>query len=236
MTIGIIGAMPEEVTGLVNLLTNKKEIKQAGLTFYQGNLNEKPVVIVRSGIGKVNAAMCTQILINCFAANVIINTGVAGGIDPNVKIGDVVISTGAIHHDFNATAFGYQVGEIPQMTTSQFPADQFLQNLAYNQAQKILKDNQVHLGLIASGDQFVSSNQQKEAIINNFPASCVEMEGAAIAQVAYLNQIAYVIIRIMSDQADNSAPENFDEFMEEIIPLLNKIVISVVNNYSVCSA
>ncbi|NLM25566.1 MAG: 5'-methylthioadenosine/adenosylhomocysteine nucleosidase [Firmicutes bacterium] len=235
MTIGIIGAMSEEIAGLVSQLKNKTETKLAGLTFYQGKLNLKPVVIVQSGIGKVNAAMCTQILINCFKTKAIINTGVAGGIDPAVKIGDVVISTEALHHDMDATAFGYQLGQIPQMQISHFPADQSLQQLAFTKAQQILQPNQVHLGLVASGDQFISSLQQKEHIGKHFQASCVEMEGAAIAHVAYLNQIPYVIIRIISDQADNSAPENFGEFTQRIIPILNEIVLQVVSNYSDCS-
>lgn len=235
MPIGIIGAMPEEVAGLVRLLNKKQETKYAGLTFFQGIIDLQKVVIVQSGIGKVNAAMCTQILINCFHIKAVINTGVAGGIDPQVEIGDVVISQDALHHDFDTTVFGHELGAIPQMKLSRFPADPTLREIAMSQACKILSKNQVHLGLVVSGDQFISSTKQKQRIANSFQASCVEMEGAAIAHVAYLNQTPYVIIRIMSDKADNSAPDNFDEFTKKIIPLLNQIVVAVVADYSVCS-
>lgn len=235
MSIGIIGAMPEEVAGLVGLLNKKQETKLAGLTFVQGTLNHRKVVVVQSGIGKVNAAMCTQILINCFYVTAVINTGVAGGIDSQVEIGDVVISNDALHHDFDTTVFGYELGEIPQMECSRFPADPTLCQVALSLASNILSKNQVHLGLVVSGDQFISSTEQKQRIAESFQASCVEMEGAAIAQVAYLNQVPYVVIRIMSDKADNSAPDNFEEFTKEIIPILNQIVVGVVDNYSVCS-
>lgn len=235
MSIGIIGAMSEEVSGLISLLTGVRQVIYAGLTFYQGKLNQKLVVIVQCGVGKVNAAMCTQLLIDHFPVKAVINTGVAGGIDPLVEIGDVVISQAALQHDVDVTVFGYKPGIIPSLKQSIFHAEGKLQELALKAAKNIVEHRHVHLGLIVSGDQFISDAEHKQYLYRTFNTLCAEMEGAAIAHVASLNQIPFVIIRIISDKADSTAPDDFNEFVLKIIPDLNRIVTAIVTNYSVCS-
>lgn len=235
MAIGIIGAMKEEVAGLIEKLSHSCQTTVAGLTFYQGKLVNHPIVVVQSGIGKVNAAMCTQILIDHFSVSAIINTGVAGGVKPAAAIGDVAIATHAMHHDFDVTVFGYDHGTVPGLETSCFAADSLLQQIATASAHKVLGAKCTHSGIIVSGDQFIASTERKQYLDQKFNALCAEMEGAAIAHVAYLNQIPYCIIRIISDQADASAPDDFNSFIAKIIPDLNQIVIEIVRAYSDCS-
>lgn len=234
MAVGIIGAMDEEVSALIDELEQAKCTTIAGLRFCEGKLNKQSVVVVRCGIGKVNAALCTQLLIDQFSVEAVINTGVAGGIDEQVEIGDVVLSTCAVQHDFDTHAFGYDPGVIPRMERSSFPADQRMLTAAYDISQAVLGQQRVHQGIVASGDQFVASKQHKERISRCFSAACAEMEGAAIAHVCWVNQVPYLIIRAISDKADTSAPDNFQEFVAEIVPALNQIVGKLI--YSLCSA
>jgi len=211
--IGIIGAMEEEITALKTKL-ELKEVKQIkSLEFYTGFLHSKKIVLVRCGIGKVNAAVCTQILIDNFEIEQIINIGVAGGINPKLNIGDIVISLNAVEHDFDTTAFGDPIGYISRMGMEDafFKADKKLIDIAKKAAENI-KNINVFVGTIASGDQFISSKESKDRIKNNFNAYCTEMEGAAIAHTCYLNKIPFVIIRAISDKADEKADISFDEF------------------------
>ena len=235
MAIGIIGAMKAEVEGLIQALAPVSQTTVAGLTFFQGELVNHPVVVVQSGVGKVNAAMCTQILIDHFSVSAIINTGVAGGINPKVAIGDVVIATHAMHHDFDVTVLGYDPGAIPSLETSCFEADPNLRQIALAAACSIHGDKRTHSGIIVSGDQFIASTERKKTLAQTFNAICAEMEGAAIAHVAYLNQVPYSIIRIISDQADSTAPADFHAFVAQIIPGLNQIVMEFVRTYYDCS-
>ncbi len=236
MIIGIVGAMEAEVNGLLQMLEHKSHSIKASLTFYQGMLAGKSVIVVRCGIGKVNAAICTQILIDHFHVTAIINTGVAGGISGSVEIGDIVISSAALYHDFDTTIFGYPLGQIPQMEKSCFAADLILGECALTASRTIVGAKRTHFGVVVSGDQFISSLERKAQIATVFQATCAEMEGAAIAHTACLNTLPYVIIRTISDKADNSAPDNFDAFTEKIIPSLNQIVHATVDAYSVCSS
>ncbi|HHT35909.1 MAG: 5'-methylthioadenosine/adenosylhomocysteine nucleosidase [Candidatus Wallacebacter cryptica] len=235
MYIGIIGAMAEEVAGLIPKLEEHSETTIAGLAFHQGKLNGQPVIVVRCGVGKVNAAVCTQLLIDHFQVTAVINTGVAGGVDPNVKIGDVIIAEDAVHHDFDVTVFGYKPGTVPGFDQTCFLADQELKSKAVAAAHKVVGPNRTHLGTIASGDQFISSSERKHFLFETFQALCAEMEGAAIAHTAYLNQIPYIIIRAISDQADAAAPADFETFLDQIIPDLNSIVSEIAAGYSDCS-
>ena len=210
--IGIIGAMEDEVAELKKSMEIEEVVEQASLSFCRGKLSGKEVVVVRSGIGKVNAAVCAQILADRFGADVIINTGIAGSLDAAIDIGDIVISTDAVEHDMDASTFGDPVGQIPQMDTFSFPADEKLVKLAKEVNEKINPDIHTWTGRIVSGDQFVSSNEKKEQLIRLFDAKCTEMEGAAIAHTAYLNHISCVIIRAISDKADNSASVDYPAF------------------------
>lgn len=231
--IAIIGAMEEEVSGLQAIMTDQKELTThfRDLPIFTGKLAGVEVVVARCGIGKVNAAMATQFLINQFSLTALINSGVAGGVSPLVKIGQLVIGTHSLQHDMDVNNFGYPQGTIPRLETSVFPADSQLVNLALQKAETVLGAENVHQGLIASGDQFVSALEQKQKILKAFPtALCVEMEGAAIAHVAWLNQVPHVIIRAISDQADNTAPADFDAYLLEIIPALNQVITNLVHS------
>ncbi len=213
--IGIIGAMEIEVMRLKDQMDNKKVVKKASLEFNQGNYQGKEIVVVRSGIGKVNAAMCAQILIDEFDVQLIINTGIAGGIADDVEIGDIVISSDAIQHDMDAVAFGYDVGVIPQMDNSVFEADAEIVDLAARVCKEKNSDINTHIGRVVSGDQFISGKEKKQWLLDTFKAYCAEMEGASIAQVAYLNDVKFVIIRAISDKADNTACDDYPQFEKE---------------------
>ena len=188
--IGIIGAMEEEVVALKSEMADAKVTEFASMTFYKGTLCGKDAVVVRSGIGKVNAAICAQIL---------------------------VISTDAVHHDMDATIFGDAIGQVPRMDTRTFPADPHLVELAVKANEKANPQIHTFTGRVASGDQFISSGEVKARIVENFQALCTEMEGAGIAHAAYLNKVSYVIIRAISDKADNSATMDYPEFEKQAI-------------------
>ena len=183
--IGIIGAMEEEVAELKKDMQIDETIEQAGMVFCKGSLGGKDVVIVRSGIGKVNAAACTQILVDDFKADYIINTGIAGSLKAEIDIADVVISSDVLHHDMDATGFGYPLGQIPRMDVLSFEADKHLIDVAKEACAKVLPEIGTHIGRVVSGDQFISDKAVKERISANFDGYCTEMEGAAIAQAAY---------------------------------------------------
>lgn len=214
---GIIGAMEEEVIKLKEGMTEITVTSYASMEFYKGRLSGKEIVIVRCGIGKVNAAICAQILVNKFQVKRIINTGIAGSLDKLIDIGDIVLSTDALQHDVNAAAFGYKPGVIPRMETSIFKADEELINIAEKSCLVINPDIKVFKGRIVSGDQFISDKDKKEWLVNNFNPMCTEMEGAAIAQTAYLNHIPFLIIRAISDKADDSAEMDYPLFEAQAI-------------------
>ena len=215
--IGIIGAMEEEVAALKDSMEVQETTEQASMIFCKGVLCGKEVVIVRSGIGKVNAGICAQILVDRFGADTLINTGIAGSLDAKIDIGDMVISTDALHHDMDATEFGYPIGQIPRMEALSFPANEELLKKAVQASEKANPDIHTFTGRVASGDQFIASREIKDRIVENFHPLCVEMEGAGIAQAAYLNQVSYVIIRAISDKADNSASVDYPTFERQAI-------------------
>lgn len=211
--IGIIGAMDEEVELLKNQMKIKKETNLAGMTFYEGELSSKNIVLVRSGIGKVNAASCAQILITKFGVSNLINSGVSGSMNPDLNQGDIVISTDTVQHDFDETALGRPVGEISRLDITFFKSDEKLISAA-EKAGESLTDIKVIKGRIASGDQFIAGGDKYQKIKTNFNPQAVEMEGGAIGHVAYLNKIPYVVIRSISDKADGEAPLSFEEFVK----------------------
>ncbi len=217
MTIGIIGAMEEEVTQLKQAMQIEETIEHATMTFCKGKLCGKDVVIVKSGIGKVNAGICAQILVDKFNVDVLINTGIAGSLDAAIDIGDMVISTDLVEHDMDASIFGDPVGQVPRMDTFAFPADLALVEKAKAANAEANPDIKTFTGRIVSGDQFVSSADVKERLVTLFQAKCTEMEGAAIAHAAYLNKISCVIIRAISDKADNSATMDYPTFEKKAI-------------------
>lgn len=215
--IGIIGAMEIEVTRLKEQMKVTHTIKKASMEFFEGQLLGKDVVVVRSGIGKVNAAVCAQILVDEFEVEAIINTGIAGGIHQDIEIGDLVISEDVLHHDMDATGFGYEVGVIPQMDNSVFVANSKLVELAKQVCGEKIKEIRAQVGRIVSGDQFISSQQKKIWLSDTFGGYCAEMEGAAIAQVAYLNELPFLIVRAISDKADSTACEDYPQFEKKAV-------------------
>ena len=228
-TIGIIGAMDSEVS----LLRSKLDIilvKQvAGVDFYMGKLSGNNVVVARCNIGKVNAAVCAQILIDMYGVDYIINTGVAGAISLELDIGDIVVSSDLAHHDFDTSGVGDVKYVNPSLDESFFRADDRLVKLAKDSCDAVLARNKAIVGRIATGDQFIMSNEDKTRIWNDLGALCVEMEGAAIAQACYLNNVPFIVIRSISDKADNSAHMSFEQFVDEASDISARVVEEMLN-------
>lgn len=210
--IGIIGAMELEVEELKSELSGARVTKKAGMEFYEGSLRGASVVIVRCGIGKVNAALCVQILADLFQVTHVINTGVAGSLNAKLDIGDILVSRDAVHHDMDVTPLGYAPGIVPQLETSFFRADETLVRLAMESCAAVNPDIHVMSGRVLSGDQFIAGKEIKEKLVSTFQGDCTEMEGAAIAHGACLNQLPFVILRAISDKADNSAEMDYPSF------------------------
>lgn len=210
--IGIIGAMDEEVNKLKDVLSDVSTETVAAMNFVKGTYEGKDVVVVRSGIGKVNAGICAQILVDRYGVSAIINTGIAGSLKSEINIGDIVLSVDAIQHDMEAVAFGYAPGVIPRMETSTFKGDEKLIELAKEACAEACPEIGVHQGRVLTGDQFISDKGVKNRLIELFDGSCCEMEGAAIAQAAYLNNVPFLIIRAISDKADDSANMDYPTF------------------------
>lgn len=216
-TIGLIGAMDEEVAILKEQMTDTKEMTKAGMTFVEGTLWGLKTVVVVSGIGKVNMAVCTQILIDIFSVDTVINTGVAGSLNNTLEIGDIVLSRCAQQHDMDVSPLGDPVGIIPRMDESIFAADETLVKLAKEACEKANSDIICHVGKVVSGDQFIADSEKKQYLIDTFEGDCAEMEGAAMAQVAYLNHVPFLIIRAISDKADNSGHMDYPTFAKQAI-------------------
>ena len=208
--LGILGAMELEVQALLADMENKKSTVYAGTIFCEGKLSGLEVVVVQCGIGKVNAALCVQILCDRYQVTHLVNTGIAGSLCTKLDIGDLVISADAVYHDFDCCAFGYAMGQVPGMPPV-FTADADLIAYASAAANEVNPGHCI-VGRIASGDKFVSDQKLKDMIIATTQALCTEMEGAAIAQAAHRNSLPFVILRAISDKADNSAQMDYSTF------------------------
>lgn len=215
VTTGIIGAMDEEVTSLMEAMTDTTVTNIADMVFCEGDLDGAHVVVVKCGVGKVNAAVCAQLLITDFGVDRVINTGVAGSLDNILDIGDIVISTDVVEHDYDVTPMGYVRGQIYLTDFVGFPADEDLRREAVDAVRNCAPEINVYEDRICSGDQFVYTDEQKADITANFGGLCCDMESGSIAQVCYQNDIPFVIIRAISDKADGSAGMDFEEFMEQ---------------------
>lgn len=229
--LGVIGAMEEEVAKLKEMMADVKVQHIASMEFYQGTLEGKEVVVVKSGIGKVNAAVCAQILVDCFQVSALVNTGIAGSLRKEIDIGDVVLSEDLVQHDMDAVAFSYPLGQVPRMDVFSFSADPDLIALAKECCQKVNPEIGIHVGRILSGDQFIASKEKKEWMTEIFGGDCCEMEGAAIAQTAYLNKVPFVIIRAISDKADDSAHMDYPAFEALAIKRSVKLMKEMVSRY-----
>lgn len=212
--LGIIGAMDVEVETLKEKMTDKTVTNLAAMEFCEGFLEGMPAVICRCGVGKVNAAMCAQILCTHFCVTHLVNTGVAGSLSTELEIGDLLVSQDAIYHDFDCNAFDYPVCKVPGMDVIAFPADENMIELAVAAAEGT-HSGRVKLGRVATGDQFICTNAQKQAVAARTQGLCTEMEGAAIAHTAYRNGVPFVILRIISDKADETVAINYNDFEAE---------------------
>ncbi len=223
--LGIIGAMQQEVAELKALMEEVTTERVAGMEFFKGKLEQKEVVVVQSGIGKVNAALCVQVLADRYPIDGIVNTGIAGSLDATIDIGDIVLSTDAVEHDMDVTAFGYPYGQVPGTKDRAFVADARLLEIAKEASGEIQSGIKTHIGRIATGDQFIAQKEKKEWIQTEFEASCTEMEGAAIAHAAVRNEIPFLIVRAISDKADNSAEMDYETF--EKMAIENSICLMI---------
>jgi len=208
--IGLIFAMEEELVELLKYLDLKNEYNIFDLKFYEGIINNNHCILVESGVGKVNAARCTQILIDNMKVDYIFNVGVAGGIDSDLNVCDIVIGERLVQHDFDITAFNHNKGYIPNVGTY-IESDEYLVKIA-NSCNEDMKFN-LKNGIIASGDIFCTEKWMSEKIKKKFNALCVEMEGASIAQVCYLSHIPFIIIRSISDVPNNDNVVTYEEFL-----------------------
>ncbi len=215
--LGIIGAMDAEVAKLKELMTEVEITEASSMEFYKGKLNGADAVVVRAGVGKVNAACCTQALIDRFLVGCVINTGIAGSLRAEIDIGDIVLATDAVEHDMDVAALGYAPGKIPDMEADSFAADEKLRQIAKESCRKVNPDIQVYEGRVVTGDQFISSKEKKAWLTETFGGFCTEMEGAAIAHAAYLNRVPFLIVRAISDKADDSAQMDYPTFEAKAI-------------------
>jgi len=209
--LGIIGAMAVEVELLKEKMENLTVTNHAGMEFYDGLLEGIDAVVVQCGVGKVNAAMCAQILCSVFGVTHLVNTGIAGSLLADLDIGDLVVSKDAMYHDFDCVHFGYDFGKVPGMDVVAFPADETMIGYALTAAETV-NPGHSRTGRVASGDLFVAEKNAKKRIIERTNAVCTEMEGAAIAQTAYRNGVPFVILRAISDKADDSAEMDYPTF------------------------
>lgn len=212
MRLGIVGAMDSEVDHLKGELADVRVSCWANMDFFAGTLGGTCAVVVRCGVGKVNAALCVQALADRFAVTHVINTGVAGSLDGAIDIADIVVSTDAVQHDMDVTSLGYAPGQVPGLDLLVFPADPALREVALAAVKAAAPGVRAFEGRVASGDQFVHSPSQRERIASLFQARCAEMEGAALAQACYLNGLPFVIIRAISDKADGSSNIDYLSF------------------------
>ena len=224
---GIIGAMQSEVEAIEATMSNKKTTTIAAMDFTEGDIDSHKVVVVQCGMGKVNAGICAHTIINLFGAKRVINAGVAGSLSDELSLNDFVISVDAVQHDFDVSAIGFQKGEIPYTGLFAFPADEELRAKAVEAVKQAAPNSKVLEGRVCSGDQFVDSPEQVEAITSAFGGYCAEMEGAAIAQACYLNSTPYVIIRAISDSGDSTS---FEDFQEEAARECSAAVLAMVRS------
>ena len=228
---GVIGAMEAEVRLLREAMTVERTARIAGMEFCEGTLDGKALVVVQCGMGKVNAGVCAQALISVFGVESVINTGVAGSLDPEMDVGDLVVSTDAVQHDYDVTPIGFQPGEIPYTGLYAFPADATLRTAAAEAVRRCAPEAGLRFGRICSGDQFIASRERKDAIVAAFGGLCCEMEGAAIAQVCYLNGVPYVILRAISDKADDEGGVSFEVFAAEAARRCSAVVRDMLAHF-----
>ena len=229
MSLGIIVAMDEELEIILTMMEKDKIENRADMEFHIGTISGKEIIAVICGIGKVNSAVCTQILISEFNVKKVINVGIAGGIGQDIVPGDVVIGDNLVQHDVDATAFGDVVGQIPRLDTFDFKADEGLVKLA-KQASEKSTSHKTFIGRIVTGDQFVADLDKIKWLSETFNALACEMEGASIAQTCYLNNIPFVVIRSISDNANTGDHMDFEKFKYLAVENSSQILKEMICN------
>lgn len=226
---GIIGAMESEVNAIYAQMENKEIVEYNGIKFYKGSLYGKDVVVIQCGIGKVNAALCTQLLILKFGVDKVVNTGIAGATGTDLNIYDFVVSTETVYHDFDTQFFGYKLGQVPGLPETFKANEKLVESVvsAFNNS-KLSSEHKIRTGLIASGDQFIAGGEKKNFIISNFHPLCVEMEGCAVAHACYKNNVPFVVVRCMSDCADDTVQVRYDE--AEASALSSTMLLSIIKS------
>lgn len=212
--IGIIVAMEEELESILDIMDNIEEKEIYGLTFETGQIEKNKIIVVKCGVGKVNAARVTQILIDTFNVKCVINVGAAGALNPFLNIGDIVIGEKLIQHDFDITAFDHDKGYITGVGDYIYSDIELIEKFKKAANNLKEKDYKIKTGIIATGDIFCTDIEMKNKIYSKFDADCVEMEGAAIAQVCYLDNIPFIVIRSISDSPNGNNEIDFDKFVE----------------------
>lgn len=230
--IGVIGAMEVEVQLLRQALDGCTTAIRAGMEFSEGTLNGQAVVVARCGVGKVNAALCTQIMVDLYGVTHVVNTGIAGSLDARIDIGDLVVSTDAVHHDMDVSPLGYAPGQVPGLDVLTFPANEGLRAAVVAAAVEAAPGVGVHEGRVVSGDQFIASDEVKARLAGEFGGLCCEMEGAPIAQACWLNGVPFVVVRAISDKADGSAEMAYPEFEERAAHRCAAIVERMLADWS----
>jgi adenosylhomocysteine nucleosidase len=223
--------MDVEVARLTAGMNKEREIERAGMHFCEGWIGGSEVVVVRCGIGKVNGGLCVQILCDLFDVTHVINTGIAGSLDEEINIGDVVVSIDAMYHDMDVTGLGYEPGQVPQLKVLAFPADNMLRVAAVKACREAAPEIGVFEGRVVSGDQFICERSRKDEIAATFGGLCTEMEGAAIAQTAWLNNIPFVILRSISDNANDDAGKDYVEIEAEAAAHCSAITASIIEHF-----
>lgn len=232
---GVIGAMDSEVAHLFGAMNDRTAESVADLTFYRGIIGSNEVIVVRCGVGKVNAARCAQMLIDRYAPDYVINTGIAGGVGEGLRVGDVVVGSELVQHDFDISRFGYARGYISGVgdgkSPSVFRSDKTLTDAFLRIVYTFLPKDRVHSGRIATGDRFIADAETKLTLKNDFSAIAAEMEGCAIAQTAAANGVPFIVVRAISDLADGSASESFETFERETADLSARVIEACVRDF-----
>ncbi|MGL4367166.1 MAG: 5'-methylthioadenosine/adenosylhomocysteine nucleosidase [Brevinemataceae bacterium] len=231
--LGVIGAMPEEIELIKSHLKNVSEQSIGGEIYYHGEINGQKLILCKSGIGKVQSAFSAALLMNVLGVKAVIFTGVAGGVQPYLSLGDVVIGTDFLYHDFDATAIGYALGEIPDDSQSVFQSHEQLSSIVAGIAEESFGNGKVYRGRIVSGDQFVASHEKIEQLQQLFNAYAVDMESASVAHIANKNQIPCCVIRAISDKADGVAADTYSGFFTEAAKNSASLIIKLMSDYNI---
>lgn len=228
MLIGIIGAMEVEVQALKDLMDNAELKEISSVVFYRGKINGIDTVVAVAGVGKVNAAVCAQTMILEYSPDYIINTGVAGGLSEDMKIGDAAVADKVAEHDMDTSPLGDELGFITGINKVYMQCDEYISGLMYDAAKSVDGINAVR-GTIASGDQFVASEEQRRFIKKNFNAVAAEMEGAAIGHVCTMNNVKFGVLRAISDGANSDSTIDFPTFTKMAVKNTVEIIVKMLD-------